>query len=747
MIPGIFSSKDIGAARAVPDLGVPNMARWSVVTASGARVARLDEVPKVRGIKANLGLSMPAIRARWVPRYAIDGSPLTFWGSEESEELRWIQFDLGTKLRKAVKVSAVAISWGDDYAKRYCIMASNDGTYWRQVHQQESGKGGVETVKFDHPLQVAALRLEVMESKGTSAAVVDVGIYGESDGPEPGVVKGFKVGSMGTDNIKLQWDRADDSATYFYRVYRSRSQAPSPTPENLVETTSKHEIIDYGLVPDTKYFYRLEAVSFGGKVKSYNGYISAKTGKGVQFSRFEFRGVIEGFYNDPWPHQERLKMISFLEDAGFNYYIYAPKVEPFHRQLWREAYPAAELKNFAELVVACRAHGITFNYGISPGLDMDFKDAAEVVRLKEKLKSLFDTGIRAFTLCFDDIPSASRADRAVGEVQVKIVNDVFDYLRSLDPGVQLFFVPTVYSRTPSYYKKKNSKKLGYLEAMAGIKREVGIMWTGPAEVFSPRIDKESAMEFKLLWERPVLIWDNYPVNDVALRNNIFMGPYLGRSHDLGDAVGGIFLNPMYLPNASKVPLYTAGKYMTRPEYDPWQAYDEGLRFLGGSDKGYRALKTISDCLLAHPVFPDLSIERMPVHGLIGDFWSSRAAGGNDGSSENALREMLSSYARNPDDLKRHLDDIELAHDLMPASEKLAAFGEAGVKSLDLMKERDPDQRINLRSEILELQMGARLNPWHVADERTSLAYVLVGARIGSRSVLDDFITRTLRELP
>ena len=89
-------------------------------------------------------------------------------------------------------------------------------------------------------------------------------------------------------------------------------------------------------------------------------------------------------------------MMSFLEDAGFNYYIYAPKVESFHRQRWREPYPEAELKNFSELSAACRAHGITMNYGISPGLDMDFNDASEVSRLEEKLLYPSNTQVALF---------------------------------------------------------------------------------------------------------------------------------------------------------------------------------------------------------------------------------------------------------------------------------------------------------------------------------------------------------------
>jgi hyaluronoglucosaminidase len=441
-------------------------------------------------------------------------------------------------------------------------------------------------------------------------------------------------------------------------------------------------------------------------------------------------------------------MIAFLEDAGFNYYIYAPKVEPYHRQWWRRPYPEAELKNFAELAATSRAHNVTFNYGISPGLDFNFRDPAEAERLKAKLQSLFDAGVRAFTLCFDDIgPPGSSVKKRTATRQVKLVNEVYDFLKSLDPATELFFVPTVYSHTYSYWKKKGRGEAGYLEALAKLNPEVQIFWTGPGNVFSREITRDDTMELTRLWGRPALIWDNYPVNDIALRFNIFTGPYLGRSLDLGEAAGGIFLNPMYLPNASKLALYTAGQYMTKQDYDPWAAYERALRFVGGSESGYRSLKTLSDCLIPHPVFPELTVTRMPVFGAIEDLWSARSKGEGVEAAQSRLKELFKAFVRNPRDLESNLDRSELVPELMPASLKLALYGEAGLKCLEIMNERQPDRRTVLRREILELQARSRVIPWKVADETSGLSYSLIGITPGRRSVLDDFIDRALRENP
>ncbi|HUT52961.1 MAG TPA: beta-N-acetylglucosaminidase domain-containing protein, partial [bacterium] len=386
--------------------------------------------------------------------------------------------------------------------------------------------------------------------------------------------------------------------------------------------------------------------------------------------------------------------------------------------------------------------------GISPGLDFNSRGRDDTEKLKAKLKGLFDAGVRSFTLCFDDIgPPGSSVKKSAAMKQARLVNEVYDYLQSLDPGTELFFVPTVYSRTYSYWKKKRSGEARYLEALAQVNQNVLIFWTGPGNVFSAEIKTDEAMELKKLWGRPVLIWDNYPVNDIALRFNIFTGPYLGRDADLGRAAGGIFLNPMYLPNASRIALSTAGEYMTRKDYDPWGAYDRALRLAGGSGEGYRSLKTLADSLIPHPVFSELSVERVPAFGAIEDLWSARASGEGVEKAQDRLGKIFTDFAANPQALQASLDHGELTPELMPASEKLALYGEAGRNCLELMNERRPDRRTVLRREILELQARSRVIPWKVADETSSLAYSLIGITPGRRSVLDDFINRALREVP
>src|SRR5215212_10664414 len=104
------------------------------------------------------------------------------------------------------------------------------------------------------------------------------------------------------------------------------------------------------------------------------------------------RGVIEGFYGRPWSHAERLDLIAFCGRHGLNTWVHAPKDDPFHRERWRDPYPAEELDRVAELVAAGARAGVEVVYAIAPGLSVCCSDPAEVVAFERKLEPLRAAG-------------------------------------------------------------------------------------------------------------------------------------------------------------------------------------------------------------------------------------------------------------------------------------------------------------------------------------------------------------------
>ena len=85
---------------------------------------------------------------------------------------------------------------------------------------------------------------------------------------------------------------------------------------------------------------------------------------------FSHRGVVEGYYGKPWSHADRLFVIQELSRLGMNRYVYAPKDDPLHLARWREPYPEARMREFAELVAAGERAGVTVGFAVSPGRSM-----------------------------------------------------------------------------------------------------------------------------------------------------------------------------------------------------------------------------------------------------------------------------------------------------------------------------------------------------------------------------------------
>ncbi|HET8602127.1 MAG TPA: beta-N-acetylglucosaminidase domain-containing protein, partial [Segeticoccus sp.] len=77
---------------------------------------------------------------------------------------------------------------------------------------------------------------------------------------------------------------------------------------------------------------------------------------------YPLRGVIEGFYGTPWSHDERLDLIRFCADEGFDTWVHAPKDDPYHRAKWDEPYPDDELARLGELAAEARRVDVEFAY-------------------------------------------------------------------------------------------------------------------------------------------------------------------------------------------------------------------------------------------------------------------------------------------------------------------------------------------------------------------------------------------------
>jgi hyaluronoglucosaminidase len=293
-------------------------------------------------------------------------------------------------------------------------------------------------------------------------------------------------------------------------------------------------------------------------------------------SPFAIRGVIEGFYGNPWTHEQRLDMIRFIGSRGMNTYVYGPKDDPLVRRRWRDRYDGAALARLAEVVAAGKAAGVDIVYAISPGLSIRYSSVGDLGELVAKLEQVAVLGIRTFALLLDDLPVEliHDEDRAtfvdLAHAHATLASQVAE---DLGPARSLMVCPLVYHGTADD---------PYLDQLgAALDPRVDVMWTG-REICSHVLATDDARRFEAVTGRPPLYWDNYPVNDVAMGFELHIGPYVGRDPDLHTASRGILANPMELPEASKIPLGTIADYLADPEgYDPEASIARAIRDVAG----------------------------------------------------------------------------------------------------------------------------------------------------------------------
>jgi protein O-GlcNAcase/histone acetyltransferase len=286
-------------------------------------------------------------------------------------------------------------------------------------------------------------------------------------------------------------------------------------------------------------------------------------------------GVVEGFYGRPWSHGERLHLVDQLATLGLNTYFYAPKNDLKHRAIWRESYDDVELAPFFEMVDSCRRHGLNFIYGLSPGLDIGFSNAAERNCIKQRFDQLRRVGARDFALLFDDLPGQmsdddGRAYRSLAAAQCDVLNDVFTWLYQQSHDARLLFCPTPYC---DRMDRAQHGGAGYLDEIGRLLApEIDILWTGP-EIVSKEIPLESIERLSRRIGRRPVIWDNLFANDYDARR-LFCGPYSGRSRELRSAVRGILINPNNEYPINFVPLRTFAAFLGGD--DEWKPRDAFL---------------------------------------------------------------------------------------------------------------------------------------------------------------------------
>lgn len=419
--------------------------------------------------------------------------------------------------------------------------------------------------------------------------------------------------------------------------------------------------------------------------------LQAWDGKSIPLMQVEdyptlaWRGVVEGFYGKPWSHQARLKMLEFMGAHKMNIYLYAPKDDPYHRERWREPYPASEAARLHELIQHAREQFVEFVFSISPGLSMVYSDPTEFEQLTAKIEAVRQMGVRTFGLLLDDIPEElqheadKRTYRSLAHAHADLANRLHHWLQERDPNSWLIVCPTFYHNRgePPYVRE-----LGQLT-----ERGISIMWTGP-KVVSREITHEDAELFKLAIQRKPFVWDNYPVNDYE-PSRLLMGPITGRTAETLKHLEALVSNPMNQAEASKVALGTYADLLWNADaYDPRRSWHASIARLVGEE----ALPTMLEFCKQNLWTRHWSEAPPEIQRYIEDWQTT-------GDSE-PLREAFLDLVSLPRRLRQAVNNPELLEEIQPWLLRLEQVCTLALELLDEIEEE------NLRPRRILAQLEA-----------------------------------------
>lgn len=271
------------------------------------------------------------------------------------------------------------------------------------------------------------------------------------------------------------------------------------------------------------------------------------------------RGVVEGFFGLAWSQADRLDQLDFYGAHKMNMYIYGAKEETKRDTTWRDPYTTDELTTLKELVDRANANHVTFVYSISPGGRICFSSDDDFGAVVAKFQSVWDLGVHTFSIQLDDVQAAWTCDSdatfgdpadSSADAQSYMLSRIEHEFIDTHAGAALQFVPTEYSvSASSTYTTKIASNLP---------AEILVGWTGTL-IASPAITVDDVLNAKSIYAHPLLLWDNFPVNDY-MQSTLQLGPIDGREPGVLSELAGITSNPMNEAAASKIPLFTVADY-------------------------------------------------------------------------------------------------------------------------------------------------------------------------------------------
>lgn len=156
--------------------------------------------------------------------------------------------------------------------------------------------------------------------------------------------------------------------------------------------------------------------------------------------------------------------------------------------------------------------------------------------VKDFLRHQVDLGIRSFSLNWDDIGMSMESDPdALVLDHAEVLNDVYAFLRALDPSIRVSATLPPYGGIPGVNLgpgRPDGSGERYLELMRDrMPDDVTVFWTGDGGIFSHAVTTDGARAYASAIGHPIALWDNVAMSEA--RQGM---PIIGGDADLPEAV-------------------------------------------------------------------------------------------------------------------------------------------------------------------------------------------------------------------
>lgn len=295
------------------------------------------------------------------------------------------------------------------------------------------------------------------------------------------------------------------------------------------------------------------------------------------------RGLVEGYYGYPYSVEVKKDLMRYMMRYKMNTYMYGAKSDPYHSQMWKDAYPTTiteqQEKNgwltqnmIRDIAKVSAETKVNFIWAIHPGNEF-LGSSTAITDIMSKFQKMYALGIRHFGVFVDDvgIPSSDADMKKNADRLTALQQAIEKKWNTADAAAEdtvrpLHFVPQIYCNS---FASSVDQRQRFMTALGKIPSHITVYSTGQGVWSVPNNSHTSTIISE--FGRPMGWWWNYPCNDNAdgqiypmdMYSNFLDMPAVGSGERLPTTLSncqGIVANPMQQGQVAKTSLFSIADY-------------------------------------------------------------------------------------------------------------------------------------------------------------------------------------------